>query len=122
MKVIHILTIALICNLFVNVSAWAASDWSSYSQITVVNSVNEVAGASNGVYIYVASGSYYNDNCTSTPSSYFLPDEAYTTANSKYKTELAQIMAAYMNQRPVSFYVKGCLGTSSALVGAVSIN
>ena len=122
MKLANALAVALLLNLFSHSVAWATPDWSGYSQITVVNSVNEVAGASNGVYIYVASGSYYNDNCASTPSSYFLPDEAYTPSNSKYKTELAQIMAAYMNQRPVSFYVKGCLGTSAALVGAVSIN
>jgi hypothetical protein len=50
-----------------------------------------------------------------------LPDDAYYTANTKYKTDLAMVMAAYMNNRPIAFYVSGCTAYGNPIVGVVRV-
>jgi hypothetical protein len=115
-KLILAVTFALAnCILFVR-PASATAGWSVTEHITTITSQQGV----NGVFITVDS-TVYNDGCSS-PGSYFLPDDAASPSNTKYKSEFAMLMAAYMENKTVQFYLSGCSSYNAPTVGIITIN
>lgn len=92
---------------------------STSAHITAISSTS--SASSPGVWVST-DGTIYNDNCTTTPGQYFLPNESYSPSNTAYKSQFAQLMAAYMTGKTVSFFISGCYGTSSSLINYVTNN
>lgn len=104
-------------------TALASPGWSDSAYVTRIDQQNDLAGsgAHNGVWI-MTDGVVKNDNCGSSPVTYFLADEDYVVPNTKYKSDFAMLMAAYLSSRPISFYVEGCYSsTTSALVSKIRV-
>lgn len=121
MRNLQMFVAAAVFTLFSSATAWAAEGWSAWGYITEIDHTNAVTGASNGIWI-ITDSTIYNDNCSGSVGSYFMPDEGYSPSNTKYKTELAMVMAAYMNNKPIAVYIKGCnTSSNNPLVGAVRI-
>jgi hypothetical protein len=83
--------------------AFAASGWSVGEHITSI----EVVSSYNGALI-TPDSTVYNDNCPGSPGTYFLPDDAASPANPKYKSQLALLMAAYVEGKTLNFYIYNC--------------
>jgi hypothetical protein len=77
--------------------------------------------AIHGVFISMTSPPIYNDNCSGTPASYFLPDDEYSPPNSKYKTDFAMVLSALLNVLPVQFYISGCTIYGNSIIGVVRL-
>ena len=106
-----------------NSSAHAAAGWSSWGYISTIDQQNRFApgGEAHGIWI-IPDGTVYNDSCGSSTVAYFLPDDEYpSTPNSKFKQDLALVMSAYHNNRPIAFYISGCYNNSNPIIAIIRI-
>jgi hypothetical protein len=104
------------CTLSAN-PASATAGWSVSSHISTI----QVDTASNGIWITV-DATTYNDNCAGSPVTYFLPDDGASPANTKFKSQLSTLMAAYMQGTTVNFYVSGCSTYGNPVIQVVKLN
>lgn len=123
LKMTILLMLALLPIFVFSSAAHAAPGPSAYGYISEIDHANPaVGGTVHGIWILTAGTTVYNDDCTGTPTAYFLPDENYSPSNSTFKYDFALIMAAYLNGRPISFYVTGCSPYNNPLVDTIKVN
>ncbi len=116
MRYVLTLAVAFLSVFSLPAPAHATATWSGFGFIT---EIDQQSGY-HGVWI-ITDTTIANDNCSGTPGSYFLPDDGYSPANAQYKSDLALVMGAYLNNRPVAFYVSGCTSLGNPLVAAIRV-
>jgi hypothetical protein len=97
--------------------ASATPGWSTSEHITEIQQQQGV----NGAWVFVDS-TVYNDICSGSPGTYFLPDDSYSTPNTKWKSQFSMLMAAYMQGKLVNFYISGCSPYGNPMINVVQIN